>query len=460
MQQCIWSILESRFRPIQLETPRFAKFLTLFDRRAASSSLLWQGIRTPSHNRNSSGSSGGSSGGGVSFLERPTCVSPTTTFLIEAYARADLTDTQFRSLLAATRLATNATTMAAARTQKDAAAIVANDTPTKAGSSAPNKRRRRPGEQRFYAVRAGKIPGVYLTWAECQAMINGFAGANYKSFGTAEEAELYVAGKNPNPDTAPTRFYAVAVGNKPGIYTEWTEAQAAYVGVKAPKYKKFDTREAAEEWLQGFGDVGQAPAALKEDDVDEEDELDDASPAAKKVKVASEEIAVVVQGELDEDLLEIYTDGSTLANGQNGAVAGVGVFFGDGDPRNISERLSGSPQTNQRAELTAILRALETVPVTQGVMIWSDSMYAINCVTEWFVKWEKNGWKTHKGQVQNRDLVEAVLVKIREREAEGTTTLIKWIKGHESSKGNISADKLAVGGAHLAKSSQAKKGRR
>lgn len=300
-----------------------------------------------------------------------------------------------------------------------------------------------------------------------------------------------MAGKNPNPDTAPTRFYAVAVGNSPGIYTEWTDAQAAYVGVKAPKYKKFDTREAAEEWLQGFGNLGQGLVVNKEEDADEEEEEDD-SPAAKKVKTASDEIAVVVQGELDEDLLQIYTDGSTLANGQNGAVAGVGVFFGDGDPRfvsaldrktkhyprlptfslpplrdpaddfprNISERLSGTPQTNQRAELTAILRALETVPVTQGVMIWSDSMYAINCVTEWFVKWEKNGWKTHKGQVQNRDLVEAVLIKIREREAEGTTTMIKWIKGHESSQGNIWADRLAVGGAHMAKSGQTKKARR
>lgn len=155
-----------------------------------------------------------------------------------------------------------------------------------------------------------------------------------KSFGTPEEAELYVAGKNPNPDTAPTRFYAVAVGNKPGIYTEWSEAQAAYVGVKAPKYKKFDTREAAEEWLQGFGAGGLIPAPLREEDADEEDELEeDVSPAAKKVKVASDELAVLVQGDLDEDLLEIYTDGSTLANGQNGAVAGVGVFFGDGDPR-------------------------------------------------------------------------------------------------------------------------------
>lgn len=150
-----------------------------------------------------------------------------------------------------------------------------------------------------------------------------------------------MAGKNPNPDTAPTRFYAVAVGNRPGIYTEWTEAQAAYVGVKAPKYKKFDTREAAEEWLEGFGTIVQLPVELKEEEEDveeeeEDDEQDDDSPAAKKVKVASDELAVMVQGGLDEDLLEIYTDGSTLANGQNGAVAGVGVFFGDGDPRLVS----------------------------------------------------------------------------------------------------------------------------
>lgn len=160
-----------------------------------------------------------------------------------------------------------------------------------------------------------------------------------KSFATPEEAELYVAGKNPNPDTAPTRFYAVAVGNRPGIYTEWTEAQAAYVGVKKPKYKKFDTREAAEDWLGGFGNGIQGQVATKEEDADEEDEQMIASPAAKKVKVESDEIAVMIQGELNEDLLEIYTDGSTLANGQTGAVAGVGVFFGDGDPRFVSAPL-------------------------------------------------------------------------------------------------------------------------
>lgn len=69
--------------------------------------------------------------------------------------------------------------MPAARTKKgDApnASAMANDASKM--SSAPVKRKRRPGEQRYYAVRAGKIPGVYMSWAECQAMTNGFAGAN------------------------------------------------------------------------------------------------------------------------------------------------------------------------------------------------------------------------------------------------------------------------------------------
>lgn len=66
--------------------------------------------------------------------------------------------------------------MPAARTKKGDAPNVSNE--ANKMNQASVKRKRRPGEQRFYAVRAGKIPGVYMSWAECQAMTNGFAGAN------------------------------------------------------------------------------------------------------------------------------------------------------------------------------------------------------------------------------------------------------------------------------------------
>jgi len=167
-------------------------------------------------------------------------------------------------------------------------------------------------------------------------MITGFQGAMYKAFPTHEEAALFAQGKNPNPGSTPNRFYAVAVGNSPGIYTEWTDAQAAYTGVKAPKYKKFETREAAEEWMKGF-DLGSSSIIhgglkLEDEDEDDEDDDEDAVPSNKKMKT---EIEVNIGDPYGGMLEEVYTDGSTLNNGQEGAVAGVGVFFGAGDPRYV-----------------------------------------------------------------------------------------------------------------------------
>lgn len=116
--------------------------------------------------------------------------------------------------------------------------------------------------------------------------------------------------------------------------------------------------------------------------------------------------------------------------------------------RNISETLPGLRQTNQRAELTAILRALEIVPRNRDVSIITDSRYAIDCVTLWHVNWRKNGWKNASGKtVENKDLVENILAKIEERNMLKVQTGFEWIKGHANHPGNIEADKLAVNGA-------------
>ena len=116
--------------------------------------------------------------------------------------------------------------------------------------------------------------------------------------------------------------------------------------------------------------------------------------------------------------------------------------------RNVSETLPGLRQTNQRAELTAILRALEIVPRNRDVSIITDSRYAIDCVTSWYVNWRKNGWKTSVGKaVENKDLVENILAKIEERNSLKVQTLFEWIKGHSNQPGNVEADKLAVEGA-------------
>ena len=50
--------------------------------------------------------------------------------------------------------------------------------------------------KKFYAVKIGKTPGVYETWAECQNQINGFFGAVYKGFSTKEDAMAFVNGNS------------------------------------------------------------------------------------------------------------------------------------------------------------------------------------------------------------------------------------------------------------------------
>jgi ribonuclease HI len=106
------------------------------------------------------------------------------------------------------------------------------------------------------------------------------------------------------------------------------------------------------------------------------------------------------------------------------------------------------PQTNQRAELAAILRALQLAPPDQNVMIITDSTYSINCLTKWKDGWIRNGWKNSKGvSVLNQDLIKGVLAKIEERKKRGVRTSFEWVKGHAQSPGNIEADKLAVQGA-------------
>lgn len=121
--------------------------------------------------------------------------------------------------------------------------------------------------------------------------------------------------------------------------------------------------------------------------------------------------------------------------------------------RNVSEPLLGDPQTNQRAELTAVQRALEIVPKEKDIQIITDSNYTINCCEVWYKGWQKNGWKTSNGgPVMNKDLVVAIRGLIDERNENGAATNFQWIKGHSADPGNEAADRLAVAGAFAGRS--------
>ncbi|TFA98623.1 Ribonuclease H [Trichoderma ghanense] len=330
-----------------------------------------------------------------------------------------------------------------------------NKRPAAASSTAASfsKKRKTDNMQKYYAVQAGFVPGVYLTYSECQAQTAGFKGAVFKSFLSKDDAEAFAAGKKVAVADEPEKFYAVAVGNPTGIFTDWSEASKAVTGIKGPKYKRFNTRAEAVAYIRQHGNR-EAIEALGEkvEPPAERFEVEEKPVVTKFTPI--EKVAVTKTRELDtrprENVLNIWTDGSSLANGKAGSRAGLGVWFGENDPRNLAERLPGEPQTNQRAELMAMQRALEVAPLEQTVCIHSDSQYSIKCVTQWADGWKRKNWLTASGEkVKNQDIIRAVLAKMDERTKAGSNTYFQWVKGHDTNVGNIAADRLAVRGANL-----------
>lgn len=104
---------------------------------------------------------------------------------------------------------------------------------------------------RYYAVRTGRKPGVYHSWAECQAQVSGYSRAEFKAFSTQQSATDWLAStsaKIASPiatattttttmkcQSKVTRYYAVAIGRAPGIYTDYRPVHASCSGFKGAK---------------------------------------------------------------------------------------------------------------------------------------------------------------------------------------------------------------------------------
>ena len=158
----------------------------------------------------------------------------------------------------------------------------------------------------------------------------------------------------------------------------------------------------------------------------------------------------------------IFTDGCCRNNqDKHKREAGVGVFFGDSDKRNISYPLKGHPQyrTNQVAELTACIRGIEGVlgseiVMAKDIIIYTDSMYIVNMMSSWCKKWKENGWR----RTNNKEIENLRLVKTLYHYKLNLGVIFRHVKAHrklpspthpeyELIYGNYMADKLANEGA-------------
>tara|TARA_B110000971_G_scaffold221834_1_gene270895 strand:- start:1329 stop:2276 length:948 start_codon:yes stop_codon:yes gene_type:complete len=147
----------------------------------------------------------------------------------------------------------------------------------------------------------------------------------------------------------------------------------------------------------------------------------------------------------------VYTDGSCIYNGKPNAKAGIGVFFGENDPRNVSERIEGK-QSNNTAELKAIIKAIHIldtdISLGHKIIIYSDSLYSIRGATTYGRKMQSQQWrKRRKGtfiDIPNKDLIKQLYTLYTKYK----NVELKHIKAHTNKQdkhsiGNDWADKLA-----------------
>lgn len=134
--------------------------------------------------------------------------------------------------------------------------------------------------------------------------------------------------------------------------------------------------------------------------------------------------------------IELYTDGACKGNPGPG---GWGVLVKTASGKR--ELCGGEANTtNNRMELTAVIKGLESLTQAGQVRIITDSQYVNQGMTKWIKGWRRNGWRTtNKEPVKNRDLWEQLDALLSQQQ----TVEWQWVRGHTGNPGNEQADKLA-----------------
>lgn len=219
------------------------------------------------------------------------------------------------------------------------------------------------------------------------------------------------------------KYYAVAVGRQPGIYTQWfgaTGACAQVEGFQGARYKGFATLEEARNFMRER----------------QSEQKSRARPAPGKRR-PSPVGPVAETGAGRSQRIVIYTDGSSLGNPGPG---GYGVVI----PSNGGRReLSGGFRrtTNNRMELLACIVSLEQFESPAAVDLYTDSRYVADGMTKgWAKRWQRNGWRKSTGaQALNIDLWERLLALCNRHDVN-----FIWVRGHAGNPGNERCDALAT----------------
>lgn len=209
------------------------------------------------------------------------------------------------------------------------------------------------------------------------------------------------------------KYYVVAKGRKPGIYTTWFGpggAEELIRGFAGALYKKFGSLSEAQRWLKN-----------------------PISAVAASGKTASRTFTV---SDPTQGKIVVYTDGGCRGNPGPG---GYGVIIIAGEKRvELAEgfRLT----TNNRMEMMACLAALKALKISADVILHSDSRYVVNGINKgWARKWRANHWMRTKSEAAENSDLWAQLLDLCDRHR----VKFVWVHGHTGQMENERCDQLA-----------------
>ena len=138
---------------------------------------------------------------------------------------------------------------------------------------------------------------------------------------------------------------------------------------------------------------------------------------------------------MKDEPVEIFTDGACRGNPGPGGWGALLRFN-----QQEKELWGGEADTtNNRMELTAVIRALEALKRPSRVRLYTDSQYVQKGISEWIHDWKRRGWRTaEKKPVKNADLWRELDALAAKHEIEW-----HWVKGHAGHVENERADRLA-----------------
>jgi ribonuclease HI len=215
------------------------------------------------------------------------------------------------------------------------------------------------------------------------------------------------------------KYYAVARGKNPGIFTAWfgpAGAEAQIRGFAGARYKGFPSIEEAREWLE------------------KQKEGESSSKRRGSAREASDAVPSSPSDAAGKVL--VYTDGGSLGNPGPG---GFGAVILDGQRR--SELARGYRlTTNNRMELMACIAALESLERPSDVILHSDSRYVVNGISKgWARKWRAARWmRTPQEAAENADLWARLLDL-----CDSHRVRFVWVRGHAGHEENERCDALA-----------------